>query len=295
MRDISSLVLGPAFSDPLFPSICKFKAPSCPRYSVAPRRERPTFARHSPCCQNGSRYDDHDHGNEPNWHIGHGRSYNLCRRSHGRHEHGRRLQDLRKSQPLSQPREGQTANQCHQMLWNWYTIDACFISSQWRVTSAGIFALSCIGVILLVMSLEFLRRAVKEFDRYLIKQHIAKAEAATTTATTAVRGSISSKNDGSSRDVPVSACAPVPPFRPNIWQQAIRALLHMVQFAVAYFIMLCVLLRSCLLQSSLTFRSQTRHVLQRIHHHLHLHRRLPWFFHLPVGNADSCRQVSSEL
>ncbi|KLU81392.1 hypothetical protein MAPG_00482, partial [Magnaporthiopsis poae ATCC 64411] len=26
------------------------------------------------------------------------------------------------------------------MLWNWYTIDTCFIASSWRVTSAGMFA-----------------------------------------------------------------------------------------------------------------------------------------------------------
>ncbi|KAH8902560.1 Ctr-domain-containing protein [Coniochaeta sp. PMI_546] len=102
------------------------------------------------------------------------------------------------------------------MLWNWYTIDSCFIASSWHVTSSGMFAGSCIGVILLTMSLEFLRRSVKEYDRYLIRSHVVARE---------------TKTEAS----PVPAATG---FRPNIFQQAIRAFLHMVQFAVAYFIML---------------------------------------------------------
>ncbi|KAK0609241.1 Ctr copper transporter [Immersiella caudata] len=95
------------------------------------------------------------------------------------------------------------------MLWNWNTIDSCFIASTWKITSTGMFAGSCIGVILLVMSLEFLRRSVKEFDRFLLRKH---AE--------------------------TGALSPVGGYRPKIWEQAVRAFLHMVQFAVAYFIML---------------------------------------------------------
>src|ERR1700679_2420036 len=60
------------------------------------------------------------------------------------------------------------------MLWNWYTIDACFLSSSWHITSHGMLAGSCIGVICLVLLLEFLRRSVKEYDRFLVRQHIAK-------------------------------------------------------------------------------------------------------------------------
>ncbi|OHE96238.1 ctr copper transporter [Colletotrichum orchidophilum] len=33
----------------------------------------------------------------------------------------------------------------------------------------------------------------------------------------------------------------VPPFRPNVLQQAVRALIRMCQFAVAYFVMLLVM------------------------------------------------------
>jgi copper transporter 1 len=116
------------------------------------------------------------------------------------------------------------------MLWNWNTVDSCFIAESWHVTSKGMFAGSCIGVILLVMTLEFLRRSVKEFDAYLIRQHEAKFE-----GSSAAHGAASD----SSKNASAAACAVVPPpFRPNVFQQAIRAFLHMCQFAVAYFVML---------------------------------------------------------
>jgi copper transporter 1 len=126
------------------------------------------------------------------------------------------------------------------MLWNWNTIDACFISSQWRITSAGVFAGSCIGVILLTMVLEALRRSVKEFDRFLIKQHRRAVLAADDQHTEQNGGSVSSKTGiAAATAVPVGrSCETVSNFRPNVLQQAVRALLHMLQFAVAYFIML---------------------------------------------------------
>ncbi|KAL8381283.1 hypothetical protein RB595_005520 [Gaeumannomyces hyphopodioides] len=131
------------------------------------------------------------------------------------------------------------------MLWNWYTIDSCFIASSWRVTSAGMFAGSCIGVVLLVMALELLRRSVKEYDRFLIRRHLAATAAAPGTPPTgdASAGS-STKGPGGGGGVATSssaaACSPAlaAPFRPTLPQQAVRALLHMMQFAVAYFVML---------------------------------------------------------
>lgn len=122
-----------------------------------------------------------------------------------------------------------------QMLFNFYTVDACFLSSQWHVTSRGMFAGSCIGVFLLAMSLEFLRRSVKEFDRFLVRQHIAKHQGAG-----ADRGSVSSKDAAAPIAAPAGGVCPavVPPFRPNVFQQAIRAFLHFLQFTVAYFLML---------------------------------------------------------
>ncbi|UKZ90190.1 uncharacterized protein TrAFT101_005219 [Trichoderma asperellum] len=131
------------------------------------------------------------------------------------------------------------------MLWNWNVIDACFISETWQIKSKGMFAGSCIGVILLVMALEFLRRLSKEYDRFLIKQHTDKFQespAPTTTAAAKPAAAADATKTGlesvNSREVACPVATAMPPFRPSVFQQAIRALIHMVQFAVAYFVML---------------------------------------------------------
>ncbi|KAF9884316.1 Copper Transporter integral membrane protein that functions in high affinity copper transport [Aspergillus nanangensis] len=96
------------------------------------------------------------------------------------------------------------------MLWNWNTIDACFLSSSWHITSSGMFAGSCIGVICLVLCLEFLRRIGREYDQFIIRRSHLRAHTD-------------------------SVLLPV---RPTVVEQTVRALLHMLQFAVAYFVML---------------------------------------------------------
>merc|ERR1712000_102296 len=54
-----------------------------------------------------------------------------------------------------------------EMLWNWNTIGACFLSSSWRITNGGMMAATCIGVLLFSVLLEFCRRLGKEYDSYL--------------------------------------------------------------------------------------------------------------------------------
>ncbi|KAK4129921.1 Ctr-domain-containing protein [Trichocladium antarcticum] len=125
---------------------------------------------------------------------------------------------------------GGSKNGCKiSMLWNWNTIDSCFIASSWKITSKGKFAGSCIGVVLLVITLELLRRTVKEFDRYLINKHRVSGVAATVSPKSA-------SGDGS--PAPACVAAVNQGYRPTVFEQAIRALLHMLQFAVAYFVML---------------------------------------------------------
>ena len=55
------------------------------------------------------------------------------------------------------------------MLWNWYTIDSCFLSSSWHVKSHSQFAGSVIGICLLVMAIEGVRRLGREYDRRLLR------------------------------------------------------------------------------------------------------------------------------
>lgn len=60
------------------------------------------------------------------------------------------------------------------MLWNWNTVNACFISSTWHVRSKGGFAGSCIGVIFLVVLLEGLKRLQRGYDRGIVKKQREK-------------------------------------------------------------------------------------------------------------------------
>jgi copper transporter 1 len=128
------------------------------------------------------------------------------------------------------------------MLWNWDTIDACFISTSWQIKSRGMFAGSCIGVVLLVMLLEALRRMSKEYDRYILrrfKRQVAlDASYSRNTTTTSSDPEEDPTNNKTAQQNAKAVCTPPLRFRPSLVQQSIRALLHMVTFAVAYFVML---------------------------------------------------------
>ncbi|KAG6103034.1 hypothetical protein E4U14_006472 [Claviceps sp. LM454 group G7] len=130
------------------------------------------------------------------------------------------------------------------MLFNLYTIDSCFLSSQWRITSNAAFAGSCIGVFLLTLLLELLRRSIKEYDRYLIRQHRSRHQAsssATESTTGSTTGSTMPPNTTKNFAAAVSSitCSKaVPPFRPNALQQGVRAFLHLLAFFVGYILML---------------------------------------------------------
>ncbi|KAI4122129.1 MAG: hypothetical protein LQ338_005987, partial [Usnochroma carphineum] len=143
------------------------------------------------------------------------------------------------------------------MLWNWYTIDACFISSTWQITSKGKFAGSCIGVICLVIVLECLRRLQREYDAFLVKQYRARSaqnlasihkSPSETPLHPDVEANNAVKTDSSNilvNSTFENARAPGDQsflkqrrLVPTVFQQAVRALIHMLQFAVAYFIML---------------------------------------------------------
>ncbi|OJD31392.1 ctr copper transporter family protein [Diplodia corticola] len=152
------------------------------------------------------------------------------------------------------------------MLWNWYTVDACFIARSWHVRSAGAFAGSCIGVILLVVSLELLRRAQRDLDRYFRRVNssatsgtgtdtIAREEGVRAgggggggvASSSASSGASSGKGfvgAGASRSGGAGGAGAggggggggIGPLR--WWQQLVRSALFMVQFAVGYFVML---------------------------------------------------------
>ncbi|KAK8137333.1 copper transport protein ctr4 [Apiospora sp. TS-2023a] len=122
------------------------------------------------------------------------------------------------------------------MLWNWNTVDACFLSTSWHIPSEGAFAATCIGVVLMVVILEVLRRAGKEYDALILRQfkrHVAAQRLA------------------ASKDKNVTSCCGPPepeeatPARPQVitfraspLQQLTRSVIHAITFGLAYIVML---------------------------------------------------------
>lgn len=145
------------------------------------------------------------------------------------------------------------------MLWNWYTIDACkssiqhvmaewctdaeltgFLSSSWHISSEGTFAVTCIGVVLLVVCLEFLRRAGKEYDAAILRQFQRHAAARMIRVSTSFKAQDQTQGEESS-DCSSQNVDPTPTylrFRPTPLQQLIRSVIHMATFGVAYIVML---------------------------------------------------------
>ena len=105
------------------------------------------------------------------------------------------------------------------------------------------FAGSCIGVICLVCVLELLRRLGREYDRYIFTQASASQPGPNNSKTLT---SSSSDTETGARGSTASGKGLLLGFfpqkqaqaRPTLLQQTVRALLHMLQFGVAYFIML---------------------------------------------------------
>jgi copper transporter 1 len=111
-----------------------------------------------------------------------------------------------------------------------------FLTEQWHIRSSGMFAGSCIGVLLLVVCLEALRRASSEYDAYILRAHMKNTNSAPTAASR-----LQDASDDSTKDPSTQSTTPLlqpQSFKPSLVQQLVRAFLHMAQFAVAYIIML---------------------------------------------------------
>lgn len=131
-----------------------------------------------------------------------------------------------------------------QMLWNWYTVDACFLAPTWHIKTKGMFAASCIGVTLLAVCLEFLRRMGNGYDAYLRRQY---RRSATSLRHIPQIPYVAPKPDGKYDSLvcgPDAACAPRLPeqqfitFRATPMQQLTRAAIHAATFGVGYIVML---------------------------------------------------------
>ncbi|KZL66979.1 copper transport protein ctr4 [Colletotrichum tofieldiae] len=114
------------------------------------------------------------------------------------------------------------------MLWNWYTIDACFLSESWQIKNAGMFAASCIGVSLLTVFLEVFRRLGKEYDALIQRQFQARAAE--------LQARIPKETNCCEPPAVVAPQSLV--FRASPLQQLIRSIIHAATFGLAYVIML---------------------------------------------------------
>ncbi|SGY67324.1 BQ5605_C004g02765 [Microbotryum silenes-dioicae] len=114
-----------------------------------------------------------------------------------------------------------TAASCQiSMLWNWYTIDFCFLSEQAHIRSVGAFVGAIVGVVVIVIALEALRRLSRDYDRQIKRSfHASLAQI---------------QSDSSIKD----ELPAVPLFRPTFSQHLVRSIFYTIQFGTAYILML---------------------------------------------------------
>ncbi|GAA5932983.1 copper transporter family protein [Sporobolomyces koalae] len=112
------------------------------------------------------------------------------------------------------------------MIWNWNTIDACFISKQWRVRSVGDYVGSLIGIFFIVVALEMLRRFGRDYDRRIRAAYWRRETAA-----------LAAVASSSKTELPASALVPAP-FCPSYAQQVVRSVFYGISFGTAYILML---------------------------------------------------------
>ncbi|KAL2199487.1 putative high affinity copper protein [Corynascus similis CBS 632.67] len=123
------------------------------------------------------------------------------------------------------------------MLWNWYTVDACFLTSSWQITSRGAFAATCLGVVFMVVVLEALRRLAREYDEHIQRDFAARVALITSSLSTPPRPS-SPSSGGNDESTGATQQPTVVTFRASPLQQLVRALLHTATFGLAYIVML---------------------------------------------------------
>jgi len=118
------------------------------------------------------------------------------------------------------------------MLLNWTTIDACFLFSKFHIRSSLGFFAACLGAALLVISLEFLRRLQREFDRYLRSRHAYLGDQKYVAAEEMEEKLLVKDEEGAPSSTGSRVTVTV------VLEQGARGLIHMVQFGVSYCIML---------------------------------------------------------
>ncbi|KAF5092267.1 hypothetical protein D0Z00_004665 [Geotrichum galactomycetum] len=127
------------------------------------------------------------------------------------------------------------------MLWNWNTINSCFLAKSWHITSNGGFAATCVGVVFLTMLVELVRRLQREYDRFIVARWRLRKEAGEEfgpdngTSTSSLKTKIFGHG---SRLTLLARQRHLAGYTPSWTEQAVRSLFYLLQFAGAYFLML---------------------------------------------------------
>ncbi|MCJ1437584.1 Copper Transporter integral membrane protein that functions in high affinity copper transport [Xylographa pallens] len=138
------------------------------------------------------------------------------------------------------------------MLWNWYTLDACFLASTWHITSTAMFAGSCIGVVCLVLVLELLRRLQRDYDRHIARSLLARQSYHHCGSANAHGCETPSEEAGNEIEKSGAVRATTTPqlrtwlglgigkgtARVSLGQRLVRTAIHTLLFAAAYVVML---------------------------------------------------------
>ena len=165
-----------------------------------------------------------------------------------------------------------------------------FLSPTWYISSHGMFAGSCIGVICLVMALEFLRRVQREYNRSINRTKDDDGDTTTLIAGSTSNSSIDDHGCRKGPDVNIAATrsprgqgSQIPRQQMNrmtlLRRQFIRAVMHMLQFGVAYIIMLIAMSFNGKRTWETGRPLETLMFESRIHHYIHTYWRFPWFVH----------------
>jgi copper transporter 1 len=133
------------------------------------------------------------------------------------------------------------------MLWNWNVVDACFIAEGWHITNRGMFAATCIGIGLMAVLLEALRRVNRQYDTYLYAQ--LRRVPMSSSSDSGVNSSLDLTTGPSETKVGRFASVLQTPRslrkhsgtakrRITPIQQIVRVVLHVLIFGIAYLLML---------------------------------------------------------
>lgn len=146
------------------------------------------------------------------------------------------------------------------MLGNWQTIGSCFLTSSWHVSTDAQFAGTCIGVFLIVVLIELIRRWGREYDRHIAGKMLVSAQKVQQGRGQSFQSPVSIEDGDRTKEqtgdfrTAAAACriCDLKPFygpahgtalrpaqlRPTVWQQTLRSTIFGLQFAGAYIVML---------------------------------------------------------